>query len=197
MIRRSLLVVGVLASLFSAQADPILYTFEGSITSASSGVNFNLEDQFSWDISVDWDESAIYGTDNPLDDAGLINYGEALYVGGGFFPDGDPLFYNPPFAPPFALASDKNGSIVIYIEGNDDTDLRSYSFNSMSGGLNFGNIFNFSETISSKLVNGTATLVAINGVRNGGSTSVPEPSTLILLSSSFIGLSGLKLRRKK
>lgn len=193
MFRRSLLLVGVLATLFIAQADTILYTFEGTITE-SFGIS-NIPNLVTYNLSIDWNQSASKGLSYPdiFVDNNDKDYGEALFVSGGAFSVNGNEF-NP--WSKYALRSPAVSEI--YIDGNDWGVIYELSAIGSSNGFDFGTTFSYKENHGiSSYVKGTATLVAINGVREGGTTSVPEPSTLILLSGSLVGLSCVRLQRKK
>lgn len=210
MLKRMLLLLSVMVVFFSVQADPILYTFQGSITSTSGNIDFTLPDQVFYNISIDWDKDAYYGFGSNVykdylfenaDMTLLNNYGEASYVDGGvFFVDGE-IFKAAAYANEYTLdytdvTLPDMASSGINIEGGDENGkYHRFAFSSDYNALSLGNTFSFLESYQGTYsVFGTATLVAVNG---SGSTNVPEPGTLVLLSGGIVGLSGLRLRRKK
>jgi hypothetical protein len=214
MIKRSLLVVGLLAVFFSAQADPMYYTFEGTQI-FQTDIPGELNNPIIYQILIDFEASAINNGDVLTDYTDNINtisynYGSAVFAttsGSVFIPVEDFV--------PLTLQA-----LIVFKEFPDDYKYHSsvtindlsnsvdtedhYNFNlyglSNVSPFNIGDVFNFTETKRNGFdFNDAAGSVILKSIGSNipPVSSVPEPSGMVMLAGSIVALSGFGLRRKK
>lgn len=214
MIRRSLLVVGLLATLFSARADLMYYTFEGSVSNVFGTANtVTIGEQATYVIALDFDMPSKYAG-NLYNDGSTVysnftlsnDYAIANLVGDGLYQD-FPNNLNLNYYSTNSLASTQIKDYVdpsmpntyfsqIYITSYDDNSKFHELYLSGSNSFSINSVFTFEESYvnnGEKTAGGSLTLRSISSLPI---SSVPEPGCMVMLASGLLMLSGMGLRRK-
>ena len=203
MIRRSLLVLSLLAALFSAQADPMYYTFEGVSNDAFFGITYLFV--------IDFDAPALLDGLNYYDNSGALytrDYGSVVMDATSeslYFPVVDATEYQTAMALRFYDGFDNTYENTIDLK-REISSPHSFNYltltNTLNSNFEIGDFFtatDYSSIISGsdETIQESTGLMQLTSKSPNGSTSVSEPGTLVMLSGSLIFLSGLGMRRRK
>lgn len=230
MVRRSLLVVGLLAVVFSAQAELMLYTFTGGVTrNTSLSSEFKAGDPITYQFLLDFDSPGVLFNSPCYDETRTsyyegftstvtVDYASAKLVDNStsiFFPT-DNLFvsnmataWHTETVDAFTAGGTSTlGYNTLLIE--NQYGLSGYHTlrlnNLLESSFQIGDDFSFYEIESVNnspqgshyyKAEGFLTLASITTPGVPPVSSVPEPSTMVLLSGSLIALSGFGLKRKR
>ena len=216
MIKRTLLAIGMMATLFSANADLMTYTFSGSYTSGKNigGVNITDPVSISYSFNLDFNQPGLYEgkpkgdfTETLLGGNQIIKYD----VASASFSAGSNFYY------PDRVETDVLALAYIADENYYGTPNKYSGISFMGNGSNrlisnqlyisCGGVFEMKKSCfvverfedyannSSYEAKGNLTLTSITKVNPP--SSVPEPGTMTLMAGSLLALTGLGYRRKK
>jgi hypothetical protein len=223
MIRRSLLVVGLLAVMFSVQADPIYYTFSGTVSSnTDASSSFQSGDVITYQFLLDFDMPGLQNN-SPLNDYSNYFYGitySTNYGSAKITSNSDAITYTIEDLTYTAWAAIEQN----YYLGESPYYTRSsvYFSDPIAGGgyneialnndsnvpFQLGDVFSFVEKVDPgisgaiKTAMGSVAITRISSTLNDDPvtppvSSVPEPSTLFMLSGGIIAILGHGLKRKR
>jgi len=202
MVKSISLIFCLFAILVSVQADPMLYSFEGTISSANGVVTtFDV----TYNILVDFDEVALKGGAAEYDNSGLYSsydYGSAVISDNTltYFDIDEIVYANDAYAVNVAENSHYDNEIKFsstdYILDMPYSEIRIWNAEIQDYGI--GDVFLVTEhrNINNNFNHamGTVTLVSI---LDPNQQSVPEPNTLMLIVTSSFFLIGLGYKRRK
>lgn len=215
MLKRTLLVVGMMAALFSVQADLMVYSFEGVYTKevVNTVDERNVNISFNYDILIDFDESGLISGEPQDDDYTFgsmhydYNYGSVDFSPEDLYYTNTAVEYTTAYAlerteilsPDIIL--DRLNVIEFLGEDNIHTGFcnRLIFLNNTSFGV--GSLFSVTEEHEdydndlSYTLSGSAHLMSIMDYEPP--QSVPEPGSMTLIASSLIALTTIRFQRKK
>lgn len=211
MFKRTLLVICMMAALFSVQADPMLYTFDGFLTIEKiSGSQFNSEYNISEDIEynllINFDDPALtsFGYYDDYTDiyGDEYDFGSVSLEPNGFFYKNDIIDYTALSVIDINYVSWGFGATEIFIAGKNSYGRTNYikiNNTDNDGGLIVGKNYSIVEEYNDYLndksyeAKGNIVLTSITDPYQ----SVPEPGSMTLMFSGILAISGLGFRRKK
>lgn len=208
MYKRTLLVICMMAALFSVQADPMLYTFDGFLTTEDingtpSDVNYEVE----YNFLIDFDEPALRNGDlhyDKIEDGtGFFDYGSVVLESeDGLYYNNDIFIYSMLSVLDVDLIPE-GGVTEIFISGYDGYGRQTNTLKIKSidsdGGLIVGKdysvieLYNDYPNFNYYEAKGNIVLTSITNPYQ----SVPEPGSMALMFSGILAISGLRFRHKK
>lgn len=202
MLRRISIVVAIMAMLFSVQALPLLYTFEGTINNVDGeAADINMVYQ----LLMDFDAPALIN-------GSLVNdftYGGTSYdfASATFYETSDVLYPSLVYttenavhkATEFHGSYDYENSVLFQNKNTSNYLLNSFSLNNtLQSAFQIGDAFSVNEFVNENNFNqhsasGFVTLTAISSLNP---QSVPEPNEIILIILGGIGVWMMSQRKR-